>query len=98
MSIDRANLPPLNFEDSGVAIRGRSFWGESLAPSTAGDGWSLYILYRDHLVKRGPWSVHEVNLQTEKVTAHYGATEEPQQISPCRTGVSTCLRRLLCIG
>ncbi|PJB62234.1 MAG: hypothetical protein CO095_18995, partial [Armatimonadetes bacterium CG_4_9_14_3_um_filter_58_7] len=76
MSTDRTPLPPLSFEDSAVTIRGRSFWGEAVAPSvahtsrTTGDGWSLYILYRDHIVKRGPWSVHEVNLQTEEITAH----------------------------
>jgi len=72
--------PDAQAEDFGVMVRGRSFWGHALAPSTAGDGWSLYILFRDHVVRRGPWSVHEVNLQSEKVSAHYGTENEPSQL------------------
>jgi len=80
MIIDFSTASNLDVDDFGVIVRGRSYWGEALAPSTAGDGWSLYILFRDHIVRRGPWSVHEVNLQTEKVTAHYGTEDEPGQL------------------
>ena len=62
MTIDFSTAPDLDMDDFGVIVRGRSYWGGALAPSTAGDGWSLYILFRDHIVRRGPWSVHEVNL------------------------------------
>jgi hypothetical protein len=72
--------PEPQTDDFGVIVRGRSFTGEALAPSTAGDGWSLYVLFRDHIIKRGPWSVHEVNLQTEEVVPHYGADKEPGQL------------------
>lgn len=78
--LDYGSAPAVQLDDFGTIVRGRSFWGEVLAPSTAGDGWSLYILFRDHIVKRGPWSVHEVNLQTKEVKAHYGTKGEPAQI------------------
>ena len=80
MPMNSPPAPGADVEDLGVMVRGRSYMGEHLAPSTAGDGWSLYILYRDHIVKRGPWSVHEVNLQTEEVTPHYGVKAEAGQI------------------
>jgi len=80
MSLHFGSCPNAQFDDFGAIVRGRSFWGEVLAPSADGDGWSLYILFRDHIVKRGPWSVHEVNLQTEQVTPHYGCEDEPAQI------------------
>ena len=80
MSLNFHAVPEAEVDDFGVIVRGRSFWGEVLAPSTAGDGWSLFILFRDHIVKRGPWTVHEVNLQTGVVTPHVGTEDEPSQI------------------
>ena len=73
-------VPDVQVDDFGVIVRGRSFWGEVLAPATTGDGWGLFILFRDHIVRRGPWSVHEVNLQTGRVTPHVGTGDEPSQI------------------
>ena len=80
MDLDFSTAPDAAIEDHGIQARGRSFWGEVLAPSTASDGWSLFILFRDHIVKRAPWSVHEVNLKTGVVTPHAGVWDEPSQI------------------
>jgi len=80
MKLTYTTTPPPSLEDYGVMVHGRSFWGEVLANSTAGDGWSLFILFRDHIVKRARWSVHEVNMQSGEVTPHHGIMDEPSQI------------------
>jgi len=80
MKLTYTTTPGPTFKDYGVMVRGRSFWGEVLAKSTAGDGWSLFTLFRDHIVKRERWSVHEINMQTGEVTPHYGTMDEPSQI------------------
>ena len=71
-TIDVTGVSAVKVEDLGSVARGRSFfceqnWGVVVAASTQGDGWSAYMLYRDHIVARDPWSIIEVNLQTEAV-------------------------------
>ncbi len=67
---DRAALDVRRF---GSFVRGRaSFDHPVLGPSCAGDGVSAYLLFRDHIVRRDPWTIYEVNLQTEAVTAFTG--------------------------
>lgn len=65
-------------ENLGSFVRGRTFYEEQgkgyalVGHSTAGDGWSAYALYKDHIVRRDPWTIYEINLQTEEVTPHHG--------------------------
>ena len=72
-----ATMGKLRVDDLGPVVRGRS----TLRPfpavglSAAGDGWSVYVGYRDHNVKREPWSIVEVNCQTRKVTHYPGPSK-----------------------
>ena len=72
------DAPVLEWEDLGVMVRGRTTVRGSprLGLSTDKDGWSAYIVYRDHIVKRKPWQFTEVNLQTQKVKHFYGPPSE----------------------
>ena len=97
MDLDFSTAPDAAIEDHGIQARGRSFWGEVLAPSTASDGWSLFILFRDHIVKRAPWSVHEVNLKTGVVTPHAGVWDEPSQIHAFSDGRVSVMRGPSCL-
>jgi len=65
---------PLQYEDFGEIVRGRTYEGCAVAPSANGDGWSAYLLYRDHIVRRDPWTIYEVNLQTCQVIPYLGQT------------------------
>ena len=59
-------------------MRGRTFYEEPgkgyalVGPSSAGDGWSAYALYKDHIVRRDPWTIYEINLQTGDVIPYEG--------------------------
>ena len=59
-------------------VRGRTFYQQPdkgnavVGPSSQGDGWSAYILYKDHILRRDPWTIVEVDLQTEKVISRHG--------------------------
>jgi hypothetical protein len=77
---DFSTADKLTVDDFGVVVRGRSYCGEVVAPSSAGDGWSVYAMYRCHIVRRGPWQIYEVNLQTEEVSVYDGTNDDPQQI------------------
>ena len=77
LPLDVSRALRLAVEPLGEIIRGRSFfceqdWGAVVAASTEGDGWSAYLLYRDHIVVRVPWTIVEVNLQTEAVKRYPG--------------------------
>jgi len=76
-TIDVSKAPPLEVRTLGDMVRGRTFfcqqnWGVVVAASSKGDGWSAYMLYSDHIVVRDPWTIIEVNLQTEEITRHDG--------------------------
>ena len=77
---DFSTADKLTVDDLGVVVRGRSYCGEVVAPSSAGSGWSVYAMYRCHIVRRGPWQIYEVNLQTEEVSVYDGTNDDPQQI------------------
>jgi len=64
-----ARAPVIEWEDLGVMVRGRATLpgAPGLGLSTDKDGWSAYAAYRDHVVKRKPWAICEINLQTLKV-------------------------------
>ena len=67
------DLPLLSAESLGPFVRGRNcFSAPVLGPSCAGDGVSAYMLFTDHIVRRDPWTIFEVNLQTQAVTPHVG--------------------------
>jgi hypothetical protein len=67
------NPPPLSAKALGPFVRGRNcFEAPVLGPSCADDGFSAYVLFRDHIVRRDPWTIYEVNLQTEAVTPFAG--------------------------
>ena len=70
--------PVLRWEDLGVMVRGRTTLRGSpgLGFSTDKDGWSAYMGYRDHIVKRKPWAFVEVNLQNGKVKRFQAPEEE----------------------
>jgi len=70
--------PTIAWEDLGVMVRGRStlHGSPALGFSTDKDGWSAYAGYRDHIVKRKPWLICEINLQTGKVKHFLGPPEE----------------------
>lgn len=65
-------IPALEVELLGEPVRGRSFYECVVGPSSAGDGWSAYCLYKDHIVRRAPWTIYEIDLQTEEVTPYHG--------------------------
>ncbi|MBM4078533.1 MAG: hypothetical protein FJ278_02455, partial [Planctomycetes bacterium] len=58
VSLDFSKSPEARVEDLGVMVQGRTFEGCDVGPSSDGDGWSAYCLYRDHIVKRDPWTIH----------------------------------------
>jgi len=70
-------LPTIEWEDLGVMVHGRTTLRGSpgLGFSTDKDGWSAYAGYRDHIVKRKPYVICEINLQTGKVK-HFPAPPE----------------------
>ena len=70
-------LPVVDWEDLGVMVRGRTTLRGSpgLGFSTDKNGWSAYAGYRDHVVKRKPYVICEINLQTGKVK-HFPAPPE----------------------
>ena len=63
---------PLACDDFGEVVRGRMFQACTVGPCTDGDGWSAYALYKDHIVPRDPWTIYEINLQTQAVKAFAG--------------------------
>lgn len=71
-------LPVIDWEDLGVMVRGRTTLRGSpgLGFSTDKDGWSAYAGYRDHIVRRKPWAICEVNLQTGQVKQFLAPPEE----------------------
>jgi len=76
-AFDVSKIPCIETEQLGPMVRGRSLlceqnWGVIVAASTKGDGWSAYMLYRDHIVVRDPWTIIEINLQTEELTRYDG--------------------------
>ncbi|MAE63767.1 MAG: hypothetical protein CMJ18_05800 [Phycisphaeraceae bacterium] len=69
----------MKVERLGQPVRGRTFLtgfpgksGAVIGPSCSGEGFSAYCQYRDHIVKRDPWTVFEIDLQTRAVTAYHG--------------------------
>lgn len=72
------NAVKISGKNLGSFVKGRTFYEEEgkgyalVGPSSAGDGWSAYALYRDHIVRRDPWTIYEINLQTGEVTPHHG--------------------------
>jgi len=82
--LDLDRVPQLAAERLGGFVRGRALsgdraaplctpnWGALVAASSTSDGWSAYILYRDHIVFRDPWTLVEVDLQTERIIRHEG--------------------------
>ena len=73
-----AKAPVIEWEDLGVMVRGRATLTGTpgLGLSTDKDGWSAYAAYRDHVVKRKPWEICEINLQTLAVKHFPAAGEE----------------------
>ncbi|MBI3919973.1 MAG: hypothetical protein HY318_01045 [Armatimonadetes bacterium] len=65
-------IPRLETDMLGQPVHGRSFYECVIGPSSAGDGWSAYCLYKDHIVRRDPWTIYEIDLQTEEVTPYHG--------------------------
>jgi hypothetical protein len=85
-------LPKLPGENIGSFVIGRTFYEEQgkgyavVGPSSAGDGWSAYALYKDHIVRRDPWTIYEVNLQSGNVIAYEGNRMDCWFLAPMPDG------------
>ena len=77
----------LKVEHLGQPVRGRNFFtgfpgksGAVIGPSCSGEGFSAYGLYRDHIVKRDPWTIFQVDLQTQ-IEQRHRRLSRPQRTS-----------------
>ena len=82
LPVEVTDVPFLELADIGpFVVGGRTFYsaptrreGAVVGPSTAGNGWSAYVLYRDHIAYAEPWEIVEVDLQTERISRFPGQT------------------------